>query len=109
MVELKALTIINEEWGEGEDDFIVFLQIDIGEITIDAPSDLFTINVVSPRRLSKILKESEIEIGHGYFIMNDFNFSIIERKILRIIEISQNKSYEKSICILSKYFRNTNE
>lgn len=109
MLELKALTIANEDWGDDESDFSIFLQIDIGETTIDTPSDLFTINVVSPKRLGKILQENDIEIGYGYFIMHDFNINIIKEKIQRLINISHDNSHEKMIFNLSKYFRNTNE
>ena len=106
MYDLKALTIIDEDWGDDDRDFIIYLQIDIGETITDVPAELFTINVVSPIRLNRILEINNIEIGYGYFIMQDFNINIIKDKIQRLIKISYDKSHEKTILNLSKYLRN---
>ncbi|UTR13932.1 immunity 8 family protein [Salipaludibacillus sp. LMS25] len=109
MLKLMALTVDHEDWGSDESDFIVHLHIDIGEIATGFPTDLFTVDVVSPKRLSKILLVDDMIIGTGYFIMDDFNINIVREKIERLIKISHDNSYEKMICNLSKYFRNTNE
>ncbi|MED4781960.1 Imm8 family immunity protein [Brevibacillus choshinensis] len=109
MIELKALTIISEDWGETVDDFCIFFQLDVGPKDIPHASDLFSFDVVSPKRLEKIIEKTNIEIGRGYLVMNDFNLNTITTIVERIIKKCCLDDFEISLEKLSKYFRWEND
>lgn len=105
MLTIKALTRDFEDWGEDADDFYVCFQVDIGYKDILGAGDMFTFEVVSPKRLEKIIKDSNIEIGRGYLIMNDFDMRYIESTVNNIVSKCQNPDYELAMKGISKYFR----
>lgn len=105
MLIIKAFTKDFENWGEEADDFFISYQIDIGPEEIEHESYLYTIDIISPYRLEKNISDGTVEIGRGYFIMNDFNSKIVQEKILRLINICDNSDYQKSYVQLSKYMR----
>jgi len=99
---LKALTKFYEDW-KAPDDFYISFHADIGPKNIDG-SDLFTFDVASPKRLESIISKRNIELGHGYLIMNDFDLQLVIKTVNNLIKSSQNKDIEKSLNYLAKYF-----
>jgi hypothetical protein len=97
MLEIKALTKDYENWGEDSDDFYVSFELDVGQQDIQGASDLFTFNVISPKRLERMLESTEIEIGHGYFIMKDFNIKTINATVEKIMNKCKDEDYEQNI------------
>ncbi|CUB33658.1 Imm8 family immunity protein [Bacillus spizizenii] len=105
MLEIKALTKDYENWGEDADDFYVSFELDVGLHDIPGASDLFTFNVLSPKRLDKILESTEIELGHGYFIMRDFNIKTVNSTVETIMNKCKDDDYDKYVNNLSQYFK----
>ncbi|MFN2746467.1 MULTISPECIES: Imm8 family immunity protein [unclassified Bacillus (in: firmicutes)] len=105
MLELKALTKDYENWGHDPDDFYVSFELDVGEQDIPGASDLFIFHLISPKRLNKILESTEIELGHGYLIMNDFNMKTISTTVENIMNKCKDEDYDKYINNLSQYFK----
>jgi hypothetical protein len=105
MLEMKALRKDYENWGDDPDDFYVSFELYVGEHDIPGFSDCFTFIIVSPKRLSRMLESTEIEIGHGYFIMKDFNLKTINTTIENIMKKCKDEDYEKYINNLSQYFK----
>ncbi|WP_028401810.1 Imm8 family immunity protein [Ectobacillus panaciterrae] len=105
MIEIKALTKGYENWGEDIDDFYISYELDIGPSDSKYPSDLFNFDVVSPKRLNRILEHTQIEIGRGYLIMNDFNTHTVTTTVNRLVNTCRGKDLEQSIQMLSQYFR----
>jgi len=100
---LKELTRLHEEWKE-PDDFYLLFQACIGPKDANG-SEVFSFEVVSPKRLERIISKSRIEVGRGYLIMNDFDINLVETTVNRLIKISQNNDIDKLINNLSKFFR----
>jgi hypothetical protein len=105
MLVIKALTKMYEDWGEDVDDFYITYHVDIGPEEINGASDLFSFELISPKRLDRMLNEEEITIGRGYLIARDFNIKRLETTINRIIGKCEDNDIEKSYNNLSKYFR----
>lgn len=108
-MQLQALTKVFENWGAEIDDFLISYQLDVGPDEVDHASDLFTFDVVSPKRLNKILITSEVEIGRGYLIMNDFDENKVMTTVKRLIRSSYSSDFELSLVSLSRYFRWVND
>jgi len=85
--------------------FCISFQVDIGCEDILGSADMFTFDVVSPTRLEKIVEDTNIEIGRGYLIMNDFNVNYIESMVNNIISKCKNEEYDIAMNAISKYFR----
>lgn len=103
-LEIKAYNVINEIWDD-IDDFFLSCQIDIGfkdEIGVE----VYSFDIVSPKKLQKMLVNDEVEIGKGYFIMNDYNKNSVCDKIGKLIdrEISEESKYDV-FDEISVYFR----
>ncbi|MNC39710.1 hypothetical protein D3C75_883800 [compost metagenome] len=105
MLVIKALTQVYEDWGEDVDDFFITFQVDIGCKEIVGSADMFTFDVVTPKRLEKIIADSSVEIGRGYIFMNDFNVKFVESLVNTIISKCQNDDYNLAMKDISKYFR----
>lgn len=73
MLVIKALTKIFEDWGDDIDDFYITYHIDIGPKEINGASDLFSFELISSRRLERMLGQSDIIIGRGHIMTNDFS------------------------------------
>ncbi|MEE4576592.1 Imm8 family immunity protein [Paenibacillus polymyxa] len=104
MLIIKALTKIYEDWGEGIDDFYITYSIDIGPSEIDGASDMFSFELVSPKRLARMTGQGDIIIGHGHFIARDFNENILEATLNRIINKCADNDINKAYKNLSTYF-----
>jgi len=79
----SKLNFINEEWGTSPDDFIVQAHC---EITCDGQpgGEAFIVNLVSPKRLEKMLRLGAEPVigGHDFFIMENVN----EGNVLALIQ-----------------------
>ncbi|MCA1062994.1 Imm8 family immunity protein [Rossellomorea sp. AcN35-11] len=105
MLEVKALTKDFESWGEDYDDFYISFELDVGEHDVAGASDLFTFNIVSPKRLGTMAESTGVVIGHGNFIMSDFNIQNVEDTVDKIINKCRDDNSEEFIKNLSRYFR----
>lgn len=99
-----SLIKIYEDWQE-HDDFYILFQVGLAFATQQKGSKLFSFEVVSSKRLEKIVNKSNIELGQGYIIMNDFDISLLEEKINHIISICTANNINETINNLSKFFR----
>jgi hypothetical protein len=84
-IPLGFLTKIYEDWG-GLNDFYIIFQVN-SESLNNGISPVFYFEVVSPERLELIVNESNIEIGRGYIIMNDFDINHLEKNVKDIISM----------------------
>ncbi len=105
MLERKAFTIVYEDWGDEINDFYISFQVDIGPRDIIGASDMFSFNVVSTTRLRKIIEYTELEVGRGYLIMNEYNLARIQETVDRIIKKCEVDDILESMKNLSRYFR----
>ncbi|MBP2246217.1 Imm8 family immunity protein [Paenibacillus xylanexedens] len=105
MLVIKALTRIYENWGDDIDDFYITYHIDIGPKEIEGASDLFSFELISPKRLYKMVDHGDVIIGHGHMITSDFNENKLEKTLSRIINKCENDDINKAYNDLSKYFR----
>ncbi|URJ50897.1 Imm8 family immunity protein [Paenibacillus polymyxa] len=98
MLIIKALTKMFEDWGEDIDDFYITYNIDIGPSEINGASDMFSFELIRPKRLARMTGQGDIIIGHGHFIARDFNEIILEATLNRIInkcvDDDMNKAYK---------------
>lgn len=103
-LEIKAFNIIYEDWGNNIEDFFLSCEVAIG-FTNQVGSEIYSLDVISPERLKKLVIGSNIEIGRGYFITSDFNQRAVCDTIERLINIelaAESNIFES----ISKYFRN---
>lgn len=105
MLEIKSIVKDIEDWGEDTDDFIVSFEIDVGEQDIPAASDMLTFSVISPKRLNKVLDKVDIEIGHGYLLMKDFNIRNVQLSLDNIMNKCKDDDYDIYLNNLSRYFK----
>jgi hypothetical protein len=105
MLIIKALTKMHEDWGEDIDDFYITYHVDVGPKEINGASDLFSFELVSPKKLNRMLNQGDMVIGRGYLIASDFNIRVLEATINRIIKRCEDDDIEKAYNNLSKYFR----
>ncbi|MFM9281440.1 Imm8 family immunity protein [Paenibacillus jiagnxiensis] len=105
MLIIKALTKVHEDWGDEIDDFYITYHIDIGPKDINGASDLFSFELISPKRIERMVGLGDIIIGHGHFITSDFNEMILEATLNRIINKCTDDDINKAYNNLSKYFR----
>lgn len=104
-LELKAFNVIFENWGDDIDDFFLNCQIDIGYENKQG-AEVYSLDVISSKRLSKIIKGTQVEIGKGYFITNDYSKITIIETVKRIINtINSTKSSDNQFFDLEHYFR----
>ncbi|WP_311079290.1 Imm8 family immunity protein [Paenibacillus polymyxa] len=104
MLIIKALTKIYEDWGEDIDDFYITYSIDIGPSEINGASDMFSFELISPKRLDRMADQGDIIIGHGHFIAKDFNENTLEATLNRIINKCADNDINKAYKNLSAYF-----
>lgn len=105
MIIIKAMTKGFEDWGNDADDFFVSFQLDIGPKEINGESYLYTVDIISPKRLQNTIQEGESEIGRGYIILTDYNENVIRSSIENIVKKCNTDNNEKAYASLSKYFR----
>ncbi|MFB5676357.1 Imm8 family immunity protein [Paenibacillus terreus] len=105
MLVIKTLTRIYEDWGDDIDDFYITDHIDIGPKEINGASDLFSFELVSPKRLERMADQGGIIIGRGHMITSDFNENKLEETLSRIVNKCADDDISKANNNLSKYFR----
>ncbi len=84
-LEIKAYNVIYQDWGEEVDDFYLLCQIDIG-LEHRLGSEIYSLDIISPKRLLRLVQGNSIEIGKGYFITSDYNQNKIRERIDKIIK-----------------------
>ncbi|MDQ0417599.1 hypothetical protein J2Z48_001772 [Croceifilum oryzae] len=104
MIKILSLIRDYEDWGEGEDDFVVQYELQIG-LENSADYSNFSFDVISPKRLERSICDKDIEIGYGLMIMTDFNTKLVEHTVERLVRMSFGKDYDETVCQLSRYFR----
>lgn len=104
-LEIKAYNVINEIWDD-IDDFFISCQVDIG-FKDEIGAEIYSFDIVSPKKLQKMLVRDTVEIGKGYFIMNDYNKNSVCNKIEKLIDrkISEDNKYD-IFDEVSVYFKN---
>ncbi|MEC0232975.1 Imm8 family immunity protein [Paenibacillus kribbensis] len=105
MLVIKALTKIFEDWGDDIDDFYITYHVDIGPKEISGASDLFSFELISPKRLDRMVGQGSIIIGRGHIITSDFNEKKLEETLSNIINKCSDDDINKANHNLSKYFR----
>ena len=83
-LEIKAYNVINEIWDD-IDEFFISCQVDIG-FKNELGAEIYSFDIVSPKKLQKMLMGDSVEIGKGYFIMNDYNRNSVLNKIEKLID-----------------------
>lgn len=81
---VKAFNIIYEDWGEDIEDFFLSCQVDIG-LDNKSGTEIYSLDLVSPKRLEKLIVGGQIEVGKGYFILVDYNEKAICDRIEKLI------------------------
>lgn len=103
-IEIKAYNLLFEDWGDEVDDFFLSCQVDIGFVG-EVGSEIYSFDVISPKRLDKVLNNTKIEIGKGYFIMSDYNKNIIIQAIESIANGNDTSDRMKVFNNIRQYFR----
>ncbi|MCA0983384.1 immunity 8 family protein [Halobacillus yeomjeoni] len=103
--ELNTFSVVSVDFGEEIDDFTADIYMDIGEAHSEG-GETFHLEVTSPKRLERILKEhpDEVEIGRGLFIAVDYNIHVIERQVERLIKACKRSTWTEVSQALSCYF-----
>lgn len=81
--QLKKILVNNEP--QSEDDFVIPAIADIGPKDVDGV-DYFYFRIMTPKRVLSILEEDKILDGRATFIINEFDMSLIELEINKILE-----------------------
>ena len=76
------------------DDFVIGATAYIG-FEESKGSDLFYFRVMTPKRLLVILKEEKILDGRATLIINEFNESLVEKEINKILEDCVRSSWDE--------------
>ena len=105
MIMIKTFVKMMEEWGEDVDDFYVSYEVGIGPSEIKGAFEMFYIDIISPKRLEKVLVNGGVMIPRGYMITSDFNAKEIENKINNIIKKCEMENLDETYYNISKYFR----
>lgn len=101
---LGFLIKIYEDW-EGPDDFYIIFRVNLESFLNKNISKIFYFELVSPKRLKQIVNKSNIVIGKGYIIMNDFDINCLEKKIRDIISICKTNAPDGTLNNLSEIFK----
>lgn len=104
MLEIKALTKMVEDWGDEPDDFYFCYHLDVGPLDISNTSDLFSFELISPKRLAKMTADGQIIVGRGHIITSDFKQGMLQESLERIILKCSSDDINKSYDNLAKYF-----
>ena len=105
MLIIKAFNKGFEDWGNDVDDFFISYQIDIGQEEVQHESYLYTIDVVSPKRLQNMIAEGDAKFGRGYLILTDFNEKVVKSRVENLLKNCQSDDATKAYYSLSRYFR----
>ncbi|MFF2889044.1 Imm8 family immunity protein [Paenibacillus sp. NPDC057967] len=81
--QLKRILVSNEP--QSEDDFLIPAIADIGPTDAEGV-DYFYFRIMTPKRVLSILEEDKILDGRAIFIINNFDISLVEAEINKILE-----------------------
>ncbi|MDD6795989.1 MAG: Imm8 family immunity protein [Clostridiaceae bacterium] len=105
MIMIKTFVKMMEEWGEDTDDFYVSYEVGIGPKEINGAFEVFNVDIISPKRLEKVLENGGVIIPRGYMITSDFNVNEIEGKINKIIKKCEMDNLDDTYYNISKFLR----
>jgi hypothetical protein len=100
--QLKEITLISKHVGETSEDFWALLEAEIGPAD-ESWSETFTFNAVSPRWLNRTLRPENVEIGHGLLIITNFNMSLLESTIKRLLKNCERMTWEEVVFSICRY------
>lgn len=101
---IKSTFVSFENWGEEYDDFWVSIELDIGPEE-GMGAETFTFNVTSPKRLEKMVDESDIEFGRGLIIMKDYNYEKVVNRINTLLKGCKRTTWKEVSFSVAKYAR----
>lgn len=105
MIMIKTFIKMMEEWGEDVDDFYISYEVGIGPSEIDGAFEAFYLDIISPKRLEKVLMNGGIIVPRGYMITSDFNVNEVELQINKIIKKCEKQNLGDTYYNLSKFLR----
>lgn len=105
MIMIKTFVKMMEEWGEDIDDFYVSYEVGIGPSEIKGAFEAFYLDIISPKRLEKVLVDGGIMIPRGYMITSDFNLKEIENQVNKIIKKCDIENLDDTYYNISKFLR----
>ena len=105
MMVIKTFVKMMEDWGEDVDDFYISYEVGIGPSEIDGAFDAFSLDIISPKRLEKVLVNGGAMIPRGYIITCDFNVKEIENEINKIIKKCEVEDMDDTYHNISKFLR----
>lgn len=101
---IKSIIVSYENWGEEYDDFLITVEADIGPEN-EMGAETFTFNVISPKRLSHMGMEGEIQLGRGLLIMNDYNYEQVKQRIATLLKGCARDTWREVSMMVAKYAR----
>lgn len=105
MIMIKTFVKMMENWGEEVDDFYISYEVGIGPEEIKGAFEAFYLDIISPKRLGKVLENERIIVPKGYMITSDFNVKEIENEINKIIKKCESEDIERTYYNISKFLR----
>ena len=99
---LKNMLVLKTD-DDLEDDFWIVIEADIGTSFESEGADIFHFYVVSPKRLVRILKFKEVEIGRTLLITNKFSEESIKNTINSILEKCKGMTWEEVGYRINRY------
>ena len=102
-MELKAFNIIQKEYKDDEN-FFLTCEAFIGPEGIEYVYEVYSIYVISLKRLNASLIDEEIMLNKGWMIQKKYDESKVKEKIKSIINICTEKDEQKTYSNLAAYF-----
>ncbi|EJW16690.1 immunity 8 family protein [Paenibacillus alvei] len=97
---LKRILVRGE--AEQKDDFVLPASADIG--TADSEGvEYFYFRVMTPKRLLAILDEDKIIDGRATFIVNEFDLTLVEKEINKILEDCIRPTWDEVAKAINRY------
>ncbi len=90
---LKRIVIYNEP-KKNSDDFVTAASADIGVDGSDG-ADYFYFRIMTPKKLLSILEEDKIMDGRATFIINNYDISLVEKEINKILKDCVRATWEE--------------
>ena len=103
-VEVSNINIITPDYGKGDDDFWINIQIDISEVGKPG-AEVFTANVVSPTRLTKVLENNSVLLGKGLLISKSYNAKNLKKSLDNLVKGINANTWKEFVNEFSRYFQ----
>ena len=91
-----------ESWRPETEEFSILLELDIGPKN-DSGSDIFYLEVVSPKYLAGLVENEPILFGRALLIMDGFSYKRVKKFIERWCERTHGKTWEEITEKLSRF------